>query len=382
MTSSDKSLAVRPGDLAHVRESAFPSILYVRCGADPADHESPDYRPSLIDGLAAESWAVAYYEASTGPIGDLTRPLIERLIDRLNAKFVFLRHMIRFIPNHDIIHIETAGQATIGARSIARLALPALVIAKFFGKKAVLHFAGADAETFLDRQGGWFHGILKSADRIVVGSRYLQKAVASAHLEARQLVTAHNLAPFRHRIITTLQPKILLVSPLEGPYNVSCAVKAFYLVKQKYPRAEMMVAGEGSLGPDLQHLVRRNNIWGIEFLGRCSDERLRELYRQADLYLHSASVDESPVAIIRALASGLPVVTTDADGVLHIVRDRQSALIAAVGDHVALADNIIELVEHPELVERLSRQGKREAVKYTFARVRQDWVNVYTELVR
>jgi glycosyltransferase involved in cell wall biosynthesis len=74
------------------------------------------------------------------------------------------------------------------------------------------------------------------------------------------------------------------------------------------------------------------------------------------------------------------VVATDADGVLHMVRDRQSAMVSAVGDHVGLADRIIELIEDPALTEKLSINGRFEAQKYTWSRVRQDWVNLYSNL--
>ena len=63
-----------------------------------------------------------------------------------------------------------------------------------------------------------------------------------------------------------------------------------------------------------------------------------------------------------------------------MVRDGVSALITAAGDHVAVADAIIELVENPELTGKLSRQGVGEARKYSWVRMRQDWVNLYTGL--
>ncbi|MCP4606310.1 MAG: glycosyltransferase family 4 protein, partial [Proteobacteria bacterium] len=49
-------------------------------------------------------------------------------------------------------------------------------------------------------------------------------------------------------------------------------------------------------------------------------------------------------------------------------------------DHVAVADSIIELIENSELAEKFSQQGRTLARKYTWARVRQDWVNLYAEL--
>jgi len=58
------------------------------------------------------------------------------------------------------------------------------------------------------------------------------------------------------------------------------------------------------------------------------------------------------------------VVTTDADGLIHMVRDQVSALVVPLGDHVRLSDAMIELVENQELCEKLSQQGRAEAEKY------------------
>ena len=72
---------------------------------------------------------------------------------------------------------------------------------------------------------------------------------------------------------------------------------------------------------------------------------------------------------------------TDADGVLHMLRDRINALVVPVGDHVAMANRIIELVEDSDLSKKLSHRGQHELRKYSWSRVRQDWINLYTRLM-
>ena len=51
-----------------------------------------------------------------------------------------------------------------------------------------------------------------------------------------------------------------------------------------------------------------------------------------------------------------------------------------INDHAAIADRVIELIEDNELTEKLSNQGKEEVKKYSWSRVRQDWVNLYMKL--
>jgi phenylacetate-CoA ligase len=169
---------------------------------------------------------------------------------------------------------------------------------------------------------------------------------------------------------------------LEPESDVVGALRAFRLVKQKYPRAEMVVVGDGTLRSRLLNKVDTERLHGIEFVGTVDQSRRADLYRDCDVYLNPSLLDESPTSLVYAFASGLPVVTTDADGLLHMVRAGVSALVSPMGDHVGLADSVIELIENPELVRRLSEQGRNEARKYVWSRVRQDWVNLYRRLVK
>jgi glycosyltransferase involved in cell wall biosynthesis len=263
---------------------------------------------------------------------------------------------------------------------MARLALPALVLARFFGKKAVLHLTSPDTEHFLDSRGGWFHPMLKAADAIVVGSRYLQKTTCRARLDSTILTSPVDVEAIQHRVRRDLQPRILVDCDLEPGRNVACALKAFRLVKQKYPRAEITVIGEGSRFDALHRLGASFNVHGISFVGRLALSEIGLVYGDHDLFLIASSQDESPPSLVRAFAAGLPVVTTDADGLLHMVRDRVNALVVPINDHAGLADRIIELVEDNDLTAKLSLQGKKEAARYSWTRVRQDWVNLYLKM--
>jgi glycosyltransferase involved in cell wall biosynthesis len=379
MSDPDKTYAMSPGELADSSEKTMPAVLFVRCGP-PAEMSVQAVESTLADGLSSENWTTALYQPPARTSRANYSAPWGRFCDRLSAKTEYLRSLMRLIPKFDIVHVGVTAPPGMASRYIARQALPALVLARFFGKKTVLQLASAEIETFLEKQGIWYHPILRTADSIVVSSRYLQKVVERFHLSARRVMAPYGLKGIEHRVIRNLQPRILVNCPLEAQYNVACAIKAFRLVKQKYPRAELIVVGDGDTRPDLDALITDHNIWGVEFLGRLTSEQTRIQYRDSDLLLHTPSVDESPAAVVMAFAAGLPVVATDADGVLHMMRDRQSAMVSAVGDHVGLADRIIELIEDPALTEKLSINGRFEAQKYTWSRVRQDWVNLYSNL--
>jgi len=371
MNSTDYSYAARNMALSREARNRYPRILFL-----PWSGGDPDEGPAtMAQGLSMEGWN-ATLELESG--GSISRASLDRLIrlpgwigDRLRV----LQAMIRSIPKCDLVHISCQS-----SRQIVREGLLSLVLARFFGKKVVLYFSAAETEHLLEQRRKWLMPFLRLADTIVVGSRYLQKVFSRADLETRILVQPRALEAIRHRTWTRLQPRILVDCALEPDLNVGCAIRAYKLVKQKYPRTELIVVGEGSERSRLEGKVERDSFYSVEFRGKLSRSEMVELYHGCDLFLHTPLADESPTSLVRAFAAGLPVVVTDADGLLHMVRDGMSALVATAGDHVAVADMIIELIENPELAEKLSQQGADEAKKYTWTRVRQDWVNLYTGL--
>lgn len=333
---------------------------------------SADETPAT--GLNQEGWT--FTRSQDSPAASTLPVLLSRWWPK-SWRFAAGRwiRLSREIPAHDLVHISM-----YSARQIVVAGLPSLVLARFFGKKVLVQFVSADIERLLERRRLWLLPFLRLPDAIVVGSRYLQKVFGRAGLPTVVMPRPLVMAELKHRTIRKPQPKILINCPLEDDYNVACGIKAFRLVKQKYPRSELTVIGEGSRRIELANMLDRHSLSGVQFKRSLRPEEVSTLYAECDLFLHSPLVDESPPGVVAAFAAGLPVVTTDADGLLHMVRDGVSGLLAPVGNHVGLANNIIELIENPELCERLSNQGKVEARKYSWARLRQDWVNLYRSL--
>jgi len=371
MSTADHTYAADGTVLGQDTRSRFPRLLFLPSGYG----SSGTTTAVLADCLSGEGWT-ATDSRSMVRVGTEPGRRISWIPGPIRRVAVNLQTLIRQIQAHDLVHISCHE-----TWQIVREAIPSLVLARFFGKKVLLHFVSAEIERLLESKRKWLLPFLRLADGIVVGSRYLQKVFGRVGLSAVAITRPLVIADVNHRTLRDIQPRILVNCPLEADLNVTTAIKAFRLVKQKYPRTELVIAGDGSRRDELERLVRHHSLYGVEFRGSLTDSETAELYQSCDLYLHSPVVDESPASLARAFAAGLPVVATDADGLLHMVRDGVNALLAVVGDHVGLADAVIELIENPELTEKLSRRGRVEARKYAWPRLRQDWVNLYRGLV-
>ena len=113
------------------------------------------------------------------------------------------------------------------------------------------------------------------------------------------------------------------------------------------------------------HLVTRTapaelppNVHVYADLG-ANDQRLVELYRQADIFVHPTTSDLSPWVVLEAMASGCPVVTTRVGGIVDLVEEGQTGLFVPVGDVRKLADAIERLVLNPAMRRDMGARGRR-----------------------
>ena len=109
-------------------------------------------------------------------------------------------------------------------------------------------------------------------------------------------------------------------------------------------RFRCLIVGEGPLRPALEQQVARLGLTGVvELPGAQQQERVRELLHKASVFVlpsvitPSGDRDGIPVALMEAMACGLPVVSTRVSGIPELVEHERGGLLAPPGDAVALA---------------------------------------------
>jgi glycosyltransferase involved in cell wall biosynthesis len=95
-----------------------------------------------------------------------------------------------------------------------------------------------------------------------------------------------------------------------------------------------------------------------------NSERLRELFRQADIFVFPTPADCLPLAILEAMAAGLPIITTSVGALPEAVISGETGLIVPPDDPDALADAITRLAEDPDLRLKLGCQARQAAVQH------------------
>jgi glycosyltransferase involved in cell wall biosynthesis len=162
---------------------------------------------------------------------------------------------------------------------------------------------------------------------------------------------------------------------------VDTVIRAFAEIKQRFPDATLELVGQGSLKPELDRLVNRLGLSGVRFLGRVDHHEIIRLYRGAHVFINGSRLDNFPNAVLEALAAETLIATTDVGGIKHIVENEKTALLSPVDDAHALAANVVRLFQDQQLAASLLKNVHAERQKYSWARLRSEWVELYLSLL-
>ena len=145
--------------------------------------------------------------------------------------------------------------------------------------------------------------------------------------------------------------------------------------------ARFLTVGQGPLEADVRALHGRLGLGDrVQLLGYRDD--VPDLLAAADLFVLSSTVEGYPVALMEALAIGLPVVATAVGGVKVAVRDGRDGILVPPGDPARLAEAITEVVRDPERRARLARSAAARGEDYSITRSAARLTDLYDEVRR
>jgi L-malate glycosyltransferase len=280
--------------------------------------------------------------------------------------------LLRELRRADIVHIFSASYW-----SFLLAPLPAILVARLLGRVTVLNYHSGEAPDHLRRSALARHVIRHWVDQVVVPSTFLRDVFASFEIAARVVPNTMDVRQFAYRVREPLRPRLLCTRNLEPIYNVACVVRAFARVQQRYPEATLTVVGSGSQEQMLRDLACGLNVQHVTFAGRVSPADIGRYYDEADVYVQTPWIDNMPLSVLEAFASGLPVVSTDVGGVPALLHPGVHGLLAPANDDEAIAAHVSTLVESPSYARELAAAAYESCAAYQWPLVRDGWLEAY-----
>ncbi|HET7207527.1 MAG TPA: glycosyltransferase [Terriglobales bacterium] len=312
---------------------------------------------------------------------DPALPSALRWAERVPGLRTMLREPLYFfslwrnLRDVDIAHIFSASYW-----SFLLAPVPAWAVARLRGKKTIINYRSGEARDHLQRFRSAVP-VLKRTDRLVVPSGYLVDVFREFGLCAEVVPNVVDLSQFCFRLRNPLRPRLVCTRGFHSYYCIDAVVRAFAEVQKAYPDAHLDLVGGGELEDEVRALVRDLKLSGVNFAGVASRQEIGSFYDRADIFINASRLDNMPVSVLEAFASGTPVVTTAPESMPYIVEHERTGLLSEVGDASKLAQNVIRLLRDSELANRLATNAYEESRRYHWSAVREQWLSVYRSLI-
>ena len=288
----------------------------------------------------------------------------------------YLAGLWRGLRDIDVAHIFSASFS-----SFLVAVLPAWLIARMRGKKTLINYHSGEARNHL--KGSWLaRTVLKRASRVVTPSGYLVDVFREFGLSAEAVPNIVDFTQFSYRERKPLRPHLVSTRGFHPYYCIDVVIKGFAEVKKAFPDAQLDLVGKGPLEAEIRRLVSELKLSGVNFCGVASRQEIGKFYDQADIFINASRLDNMPVSVLEAFASGTPVISTSPEGMRYLVEDGRTGLLCEPGDFVALAEHVLRVLRDPRLASSLSSNAVEELRRYRWEAVREQWLTVYRALVQ
>jgi glycosyltransferase involved in cell wall biosynthesis len=277
----------------------------------------------------------------------------------------------------DVVHVSSASYW-----SFLLAPLPAMLMGRVLGKPVILNYHSGEASDHLARWGLLVHPWLSLADEIVVPSQYLRQVFASHGYDTRVIHNTVDTRRFVYRMRDPLRPRLLSTRNFEWYYGVDYTLRAFKLIQCAYPDATLEIAGAGTREGELRDLTTSLGMTGVRFLGPVAPADMPALHERADILLNSSLIDNQPLSILEAMASGMPIVSTGAGDIANMIEHGISGTIVPEKDPAAMAAAVVFLLKHPACASAMASRAAGRLDRYSWNRVGDQWSSLYSDVMQ
>ncbi|MBU2530407.1 MAG: glycosyltransferase, partial [Elusimicrobia bacterium] len=166
--------------------------------------------------------------------------------------------------------------------------------------------------------------------------------------------------------------------PHKDPENF---LKSAEIVLKKFPETHFILAGQGELSNKLNSLDQKLHIQNnFHLIGYQNNSY--QVLSALDLFVLSSKEEGLGSVLIDAMNAKLPIVATNAGGIMDIIEDKKNGLIAEKENPEALAKAQLNLMEDEDLRKILSEEAYKRRINFSSEKMAAATVKIYEETIK
>lgn len=317
----------------------------------------------LAARLAQRGWRVF---ATSG-----WRPRPVRLLDMLSTAW-------RLRDRYELAHVDVfSGRAFLWAEAVT-------LLLRRLRKPYVLTLHGGGLPEFTRRWPRRVRRLLRPAPAVTAPSRYLLERMAPYRADIRLIPNAIEVSRYRFRLRSAPEPRLTWLRAFHRIYNPELAPSVLRFLLAEFPEAKLAMVGpdkgDGSRKRTADVAARLGVGDRVQLLDGVPKDSVPSVLDEADLFLNTTNVDNTPVSVIEAMACGLCIVSTNVGGIPYLLDHERDALLVPPDDAEAMAAAVRRILTEPGLAARLSENARRKAEQFDWSIVLPQWEQLLLEV--
>jgi glycosyltransferase involved in cell wall biosynthesis len=298
---------------------------------------------------------------------------------------VFLYDLYRIARK--MSHLISEGEVSLIQTHLPHTDLLGCLVGRLTGTPIVMSFASNNMFSTVWGKGPFgvkfrlrmllLRSLSRSAERMIsVGENVSEVVDRSLHPKPGKLsvirngvfipqpVTPLDKSKVRERL--GLSPEKLVITcvgrlvPFKGQHLL---IEALEMIKESHVEVRLLLVGGGPEKDNIEELVQRSGLNGkVMVLGERDD--VPDILRASDLFVLPSFWEGISIALLEAMAYGLPVVATDVPGNREVLGGEENGVLVPRKDSVALKEAIVSLLENPARREELGRRSRARVERY------------------
>ncbi len=349
------------------------------------------YMRDMLDSNLKEKYNLVHFDTSKKTSEN--RPLIVGLGYQLFLILKLIWALI--IKRPHLVHIHICSHLSFFRSSID------FAIAKLFLRKVILHIHGASFIDFYRNSSKIkkviLRTILRKSNKIIVLSshwkRFFQEVVDKEQIKI--VPNGVSISRFQHSDYAKLKEKrkqptkiftILFLGALGKRKGIYDIVKAMPLILEKNDKFLLKIVGpeeDSGVRTEIKAMCNQNNLTkNVNILSPVDGVEKYNLLSESDVFILPSYAENFPIAMIEAMAAGLPLIMSNIKAISEIIQDGVNGFLVEPGNYEGIAKKILFLMQNREIGFQMGKRNFNLArEKYDFKMVVQKLDGIYSNLI-
>ncbi|MCD6309861.1 MAG: glycosyltransferase family 4 protein [Candidatus Eremiobacteraeota bacterium] len=186
--------------------------------------------------------------------------------------------------------------------------------------------------------------------------------------------------PVREKYGISRDEKLLIyVGRLGKEKSLPELFRAFKEIQETYPSSKLMIVGEGPYKEPLEEDIKNLELdKKIILTGRVEPGEIPPYYAAADIYVMTSTSEVKPLALLEAMASGLPVIAVKGPGATDTITNGEDGILVD-GPEDDFVSAVINFLNNPELTKKMGNNARANSRKYNYLNIAEKTIRAYNK---